>query len=28
MRIGKIEEVTPEPHNGCRARGGRRGRRV
>ena len=28
MKIGKIEEVTPEPHNGCRARGGRRGRRV
>lgn len=28
MRIGKIEEVTPEPHNGCRAKGGRRGRRV
>ena len=26
--IGKIEEVTPEPHNGCRAKGGRRGRRV
>lgn len=28
IRIGKIEEVTPEPHNGCRAAGGRRGRRV
>jgi len=28
MRIGKIEEVTPEPHNGCRMKGGRRGRRV
>jgi len=28
IRIGKIEEVTPEPHNGCRAKGGRRGRRV
>ena len=28
MRIGKIEEVTPEAHNGCRAKGGRRGRRV
>lgn len=27
LRIGKIEEVTPEPHNGCRAKGGRRGRR-
>ena len=28
MRIGKIEDVPPEPHNGCRAKGGRRGRRV
>jgi len=28
IRIGKIEEVTPEPHNGCRMKGGRRGRRV
>jgi len=28
IRIGKIEEVTPVPHNGCRAKGGRRGRRV
>ncbi|MBU0459246.1 MAG: 30S ribosomal protein S11 [Nanoarchaeota archaeon] len=28
IRIGKIEEVTPEAHNGCRAKGGRRGRRV
>ena len=28
IKIGKIEEVTPEPHNGCRAKGGRRGRRV
>ena len=28
LRIGKIEDVTPEPHNGCRAKGGRRGRRV
>ncbi len=28
IRVGKIEEVTPEPHNGCRAKGGRRGRRV
>ncbi len=28
IRIGKIEEVTPEPHNGCRIKGGRRGRRV
>ncbi|MFH1275933.1 MAG: 30S ribosomal protein S11 [Candidatus Woesearchaeota archaeon] len=28
IRIGKIEEVTALPHNGCRAKGGRRGRRV
>ncbi len=28
LRVGKIEDVTPEPHNGCRAKGGRRGRRV
>ena len=28
IRIGKIEDVTPEPHNGCRAKGGKRGRRV
>src|SRR3989338_10583107 len=28
IRIGKIEEVTPIPHNGCRVKGGRRGRRV
>ncbi len=28
FRIGRIEEVTPEPHNGCRMKGGRRGRRV
>ncbi|MBS3118650.1 30S ribosomal protein S11 [Candidatus Woesearchaeota archaeon] len=28
LRIGKIEEVTPEPHDGCRQKGGRRGRRV
>ena len=28
IRVGKIEDVTPEPHNGCRAKGGRRGRRV
>lgn len=28
LRIGKIEEVTPEPHDGCRMKGGRRGRRV
>jgi len=28
MRIGVIEDVTPVPHGGCRAKGGRRGRRV
>lgn len=28
LRIGIIEEVTPMPHDGCRKKGGRRGRRV
>ncbi|MDH5437801.1 MAG: 30S ribosomal protein S11 [Candidatus Bathyarchaeota archaeon] len=28
FRIGRIEEVTPVPHNGTRRKGGRRGRRV
>ncbi len=28
LRIGIIEEVTPLPHDGCRKKGGRRGRRV
>jgi small subunit ribosomal protein S11 len=28
FRIGIIEEVTPIPHDGCRKKGGRRGRRV
>ncbi len=28
LRIGRIEDTTPTPHNGCRRRGGRRGRRV
>ena len=28
LRIGLIEEVTPLPHDGCRKKGGRRGRRV
>lgn len=28
LRIGKIEDVTPIPHDGCRRPGGRRGRRV
>jgi small subunit ribosomal protein S11 len=28
MRIGRIEDVTPLPHDGTRKKGGRRGRRV
>jgi len=28
LKIGNIEEVTALPHDGCRKRGGRRGRRV
>jgi small subunit ribosomal protein S11 len=28
MRIGRIEDVTPVPHDGIRAKGGKRGRRV
>ncbi len=28
LRIGVIEDVTPIPHDGCRKKGGRRGRRV
>jgi len=28
LRIGRIEDVTPSPHNGTKRRGGRRGRRV
>jgi small subunit ribosomal protein S11 len=28
LRIGRIEEVTPMPHDGTRRPGGRRGRRV
>lgn len=28
LRIGVIEDVTPVPHDGCRKKGGRRGRRV
>ncbi len=28
IRIGMIEDVTPVPHDGCRKKGGRRGRRV
>lgn len=28
IRIGRIEDVTPVPHDGCRPKGGKRGRRV
>jgi small subunit ribosomal protein S11 len=28
LRIGTIEDVTPLPHDGCRKKGGKRGRRV
>lgn len=28
LRIGNIEDVTPIPHDGCRKKGGKRGRRV
>jgi small subunit ribosomal protein S11 len=28
IHIGRIEDVTPIPHGGCRAKGGKRGRRV
>ncbi|MBS3106575.1 30S ribosomal protein S11 [Candidatus Woesearchaeota archaeon] len=28
FRIGIIEDVTPLPHDGCRKKGGKRGRRV
>ena len=28
LRIGIIEDVTPIPHDGCKKKGGRRGRRV
>ena len=28
LRIGLMEEVTPIPHDGCRKKGGRKGRRV
>lgn len=28
LKIGIIQEVTPLPHDGCRKKGGRRGRRV
>jgi len=28
IKIGRIEDVTPVPHDGCRPQGGKRGRRV
>jgi len=28
IKIGRIEDVTPVPHNGTKPKGGRRGRRV
>ncbi|MFH0861218.1 MAG: 30S ribosomal protein S11 [Candidatus Altiarchaeota archaeon] len=28
LKIGRIDDVTPMPHDGCRAKGGKRGRRV
>ena len=28
LKIGRIEDVTPVPHDGCRKKGGRRGRRI
>lgn len=28
LRVGIIEDVTPVPHDGCRRKGGKRGRRV
>jgi len=28
LDVGNIEDVTPEPHDGVRAKGGKRGRRV
>lgn len=28
LKIGVIQDVTPVPHDGCRKKGGRRGRRV
>src|SRR3990167_7755060 len=28
LKIGNIEDVTPIPHDGCRKKGGRKGRRV
>jgi len=28
IKIGSIEDVTPHPHDGCKAKGGKRGRRI
>ena len=28
LQIGRIEDVTPIPHGGCRPKGGKRGRRI
>lgn len=28
LKIGRIEDVTPIPHDGCKCKGGKRGRRV
>lgn len=28
LEVGEIENVTPQPHDSCRAKGGKRGRRV
>ena len=28
LKIGRIEDTTPVPHDGCRRKGGKRGRRV
>lgn len=28
IEVGNIEDVTPVPHDGCRQKGGKRGRRV
>jgi len=28
LKIGRIEDATPIPHDGCRKKGGRRGRRI
>ncbi len=28
LKIGRIEDVTPVPHNGTKPKGGRRGRRI